>query len=190
MVEFSELMYDILKFSIATGLLVWAIKSIVKQFLDKDIESYKAELKREQIRFSKLHEERGIVMAELYEKLVSMVLAAELLFTPMESPGDPSREERGKQASDAINNFLVFSQKKEIYFDKNTCELLNEIRKRIRTSYIKFMVFRVHDKEDDIVPLVEKIKTWEECWKEIKYKIPELMEKLKNEFREILGVKL
>ena len=73
-------------------------KKIINNLLDKDIEKFKAQLqhqnnsaleslkaslKIEEIRFSKLHEEQAHVIAELYALIVTVYDRAKAYFNPM-----------------------------------------------------------------------------------------------------------
>ena len=69
-----DLLQKLGTFAIASGLLLWAIKSLVSQSLARDIEKFKADLRstsfEHETRFARLHETRAQIITELYKRLV------------------------------------------------------------------------------------------------------------------------
>ena len=94
-------------------------RSVFQSFLDKDLEKFKTELQRtateHQIVFSRLHEKRADVIAELYGLLVTATWEAQSFASPMEWVGEPDKktkfkEARGKESSPARHRLHPIAQ--------------------------------------------------------------------------------
>jgi hypothetical protein len=144
-VTFLQVLESVGKFAIATGLLVWLIRSIVTQLLSRDLEKYKGQLNtthaaeverlkadlraaafEHETRFSHLHEERGKVIAELYRRLAIADEEIHVMLVLLRS-GRNADEERRLKASDAMNSFRAYFDQHRCYFDRAFCELMNAL---------------------------------------------------------------
>lgn len=65
-----EVLQNLGIFTIGAGNVGYVPRFGIKQYFDTELKRYKAELDKEQARFSKLHDERAQVTAELYERFV------------------------------------------------------------------------------------------------------------------------
>ena len=143
---------------------------------------------KEKIKFSKLHEERAKVIKELYEKLVIFEESMKSLTSPMKFYGDMKEKEKLKMSREKGHEFEVYYRKNKIYFDKKICDILEEILKEMKYSQITFSVY---PDEIDATKINEPKEKWDErvsAWKRIVDKVPQLKEKLEEEFRIILVV--
>lgn len=189
------------------AVLGWLSKSLVSQLLAKDIEGFKATLKSEsevasqrlrhdlekatiehQVRFSKLHEKRADVIAELYGLLVQAYWDISSFTSPMEWEGEPKKQEKYATAMNASADFYRFFDKHKIYIPEKLCDQIDGFAQEMRGKAIGFGVYVQH--EDGALPdhvLKEKHEAWIGGWKYFKEQAPKARNALENEFRDILG---
>lgn len=189
------------------AVLGWLSKSLVSQLLAKDIEGYKASLKSEsdaalqqlrhnlekstiehQVRFSKLHEKRAEVIAELYGLLVQAYWDISSFASPMEWAGEPDKKEKYVTAMNASADFYRFFEKHKIYLPEVLCLQIDEFAQEMRKKAIGFGVYVKYD--DDKIPehtYEQKHHKWAEAWEYFDKHAPEARSALENELRNILG---
>lgn len=153
-----------------------------------EIEKYKAEIQLEseknKVQYSLLQTKRAEVVECLYEKLNKMDAAIKSYINIFQGAGDMPVEEKGKIAVKNGNEFIDYYFSHKIYFDKETCKLIEDINKRFRTAWIDFQY-------KDSVPK-EKVgyDLWLKAWKSVDEEIPILRERVEDSFRKLLGVNL
>ncbi len=100
------------------GIVGYLIKKLVSSRLEREADAFKTELKRNsdieierlksslqmsanehQIRFSKLHEKRAQVLADLYKLLVKATWETENFASPMEFSGEPDKRQKFKHGA-------------------------------------------------------------------------------------------
>lgn len=103
------------------GLLAYLGQSLIKNFLDKNIEVYKAQLKLEEIesterlkaalqvanaergvKFTNLHAKRAGVIAEVYGQLVEVKWAGNMATTPLKGNGGPTEQQALQKAEECF----------------------------------------------------------------------------------------
>jgi hypothetical protein len=106
-------------------------RSLVGNFLTKDIEKFKGDLQvaaiEHQIRFSKLHEKRAQVLADLYKLLVVATWETESFASPMEFSGEPDKGQKFRQALEAITAYFRFFDQHRIYLPEELCTSLQAL---------------------------------------------------------------
>lgn len=84
--------------AVLMGAVAWLIRSLVVHVLSEDLESFKTKLQsaalEHQVRFTRLHENRASIIAELYSKLVALHDSASSFVRWYPSVGDEERRER------------------------------------------------------------------------------------------------
>lgn len=177
--------------------VAWVAKSIVKHLLTKDIDNYKTRLKAEadrinfehQVRFSRLHEKRAAVIAELYKKLVEMIRASGSFVSPAQWSGEPSKQEKWKIAFKAIMDFHNYYDQHKIYFTPAVCVKLDLMFNKVFDPVNQFSFFVLYPEHVVGEVGAEKFETWRKAWTSIdKEDVPEARKALEQDFREILGV--
>src|SRR5947208_2204142 len=107
--------------------LGYLFRSLLSQLLTKDVEKFKAELKanadvsierlksalqmaavEHQVRFSKLHEKRALVVADLYELFVTAYWAAHTYHQWFISAAGPGEEEQATEAWQSLHKAYRF----------------------------------------------------------------------------------
>jgi len=185
-----DLITNLLYFIIGTGIIGWLIRSIIKTWLDKDIEKYKWKLNRESVRFSKLYSERARIIRDLYYKLFDFEQAMSSFVSPVQWAGERPMKEKRKIAAETGNEFRDYYKRNKIYLSEKVSEILEKIDKIFIESWIDFTTFEIYDQDSRVLKPTEKMKKWIEVWDKIRLDIPILRTQLEKEFRQILGVEV
>ena len=192
------------------AVLGWLAKSLVERLLTRDIEAFKARLTADsqatadrlrhelhllsvehQIRFSKLHERRAEVIAELYARLVDAYWAAQSFVAIAEWSGEPRKKDKYTAAMNQTANFYRYFDKHRIYLPEPTCALLEEFVKNMRTQASGFGVY-VAFADEQVLPTstaVARLDAWRKAWEYFENEVPKARAALEHELRGILGAK-
>ena len=182
-------------------------KSLLDKLIARDTKAFEAELKAKsdttieklksdlqirsiehQVRFSRLHEKRAAVIADVYAHLVETLWEAESFLSPMEWVGEPSKVEKHRVAMNKLVDFFRFFDKHRIYLPEPLCESLQAIAMRVRSHVIEFGVYtRLNDQSLNEHTREQKEKAWNTGWEAIKNDIPRARKELEDEFRKLLG---
>lgn len=167
-------------------------ESDLKAKSDATIEHLKNELQlrtiEHQVRFSRLHEKRAAVIADLYGYLVEGLWAAESFLSPMEWVGEPNKKEKHQQAMNQLVELYRYFDKNRIYLPPELCGSLEALVKNVRSQVIKFGVWvKYEDYQLTENSHRQKEEAWNSGWDAIKNQVPEARESLENEFRSLLG---
>jgi len=167
-------------------------ESDLKAKSDATIEHLKNELQlnaiEHQVKFSRLHEKRANVIAELYAHLVEMLWEAESFLSPMEWAGEPKKDEKHRSAMTKVIEFYRFFDKHRIYLPEDVCQSLEKLLMDVRSHVIHFGVYvKYHDSSINDRTREDKSKAWTEGWDAIKNQVPFARQQLENEFRLLLG---
>jgi hypothetical protein len=158
--------------------------------LDEKLEWFKSELsiisKRYEITFSKLHQTRADVIAELYEKLIdakrAIVKFTNLYATTVDSisQGNKMAETmmRGlkKEAQDSVTVLMEYSDRKKIYFPH---EITNLIR-----DFTHTLMMQLFADEHTVVGL----DAWYDNRDKLESEMEIVIHYIEVEFKEMLGV--
>lgn len=196
-------MTNIINFLIASGFFTLLLGYLGRRFIDnyfeKGIEKYKADLEKlkieHQVRFSKLHENRALVIKDLFSKLADVEKSMGSFVAIFEPAGQPSKEDKGKLAAADFNELLDYFRRNEIYFADDISTLTYRIIDEIRDAWFAFTMYPSYKKTEQIyfdaeMAKVEKesLMKWVEAWKKITNDLPPLKNKLKKELQVLLGV--
>lgn len=186
----------------ASAAFVFLAKILSKHLLSMDLERFKADLKannekelerlradlriaafQQETTFARLHEKRAEVIAELYSKLVAVHGSMSNLLNPLELDGGTGRKEREKKAADAGNDFAIYYNTHQIYFEEPLCDLL----KRFNTDMVKAWVIHSHN------PTTGQggQDHWDmrtEAWRHLDQQVPLIRKEIEATFRKLLGL--
>lgn len=185
----------------------WLTKSIISHFLSKDVENYKLALKattdlrieefrsslrmrayEHEVRFSRLHERRAEIVAELYSKLADAVNATADFVSIIEWLGAPSKEHKYRIAMEKIVEFFSYFDSKRIFLSAELCLQIENFVDKIRDPAIEFSEY-MNDTRQDPELGKEKRVVWSKVWKSVtREDVPQARKALETEFRNILGV--
>ncbi len=189
------------------AVLGFAGKSLLEKLITRDTIRFEADLQAKaeaaierlksdlqiqtidhQERFSRLHEKRATVVAELYGHLVEALWEAESFLSPMEWAGEPNKEQKHRVAMDKLVDLFRFFDKHRIYIPAELGASLEKLFMDVRSHVIKFGVF-VKYTEPHINDHTRKQKeqAWNDGWDAIKNHIPLARQQLEAELRKLLG---
>lgn len=159
---------------------------------DAAIEQLRSDLQirsvEHQVRFSRLHEKRATVIAELYGYLVETLWEAESFLSPMEFVGEPNKQEKHRIAMNKLVDFFRYFDKHRIYLPEEICASLEALALKVRSHVIAFGVYvGYHDQSLDNYTREQKEKALLEGWDAIKNQVPQARKLLEEEFRTLLG---
>ena len=163
----------------------------LKAKADIAIETLKSDLElkaiEHQVRFSKLHERRAEVIAELYGYLVEALWAAESFLSPIEWAGEPKKEEKHVSAMNKLVDLYRYFDKNRIYLPPEICASLEKLVTDVRGHVIHFGVYveRNYGNADHVAK--EKNAAWDEGWRAIKDQVPNARAALEAQLRALLG---
>ena len=194
---------------IVSGLIVWLIKQLGQNYinrnfkayeielktkannyrleLDKNLESHKSELNILYNKASRLHEERLRILSKLYKKIVILDRTMQEMTAFMKQvfeDAEKEEKERIKQAGYAYDDFFTFYIENKIFFSKKLTELLDQLRDKYFDSYMDY-TFRHRYSFTDFKFNHEQSKKASETVRE---HIPPIKEEIEIEFRDLIGV--
>jgi hypothetical protein len=141
-----------------------------------------------QVRFSRLHDERAAVIAELYGHLVEALWEAESFLSPMEWVGEPDKKEKHKTAMKKLVDLYRYFDKHRIYLPPALCTSLEKLVIDVRSHVSLFGTYvRIDEISLSDSTYEEKQKAWDSGWDAIKNQIPLARQSLESEFRSLLG---
>lgn len=183
----------------------WLLKSLISQFLSKDIENHKTKLQynseielakfrkeiektafEHQVQFSKLHDKRGEVLADFYKLLAESVWITRSLASPLEWAGEPTKNEKYAEAMNKLGEFFRFFDQHRIYFPEKLNCLIDKFIDKLRSPTIELGVY-FSIKNPNVNTLKEKMGVWDKAWRSAENDIPKARKELEREFRIILG---
>ena len=170
------------------------LKFQLKSESDVAMERLKSELQirtiEHQVRFSRLHEKRAEIIAELYKNLVNALVETESFMAPFQMAGEPDRKDKYKTAWSALVELNIFFNNNRIYLPQQQCRQLDTLINNLRNMLIKNGSFL--RQEDSMLTHEQhnkKYETWDASWNEIKTEIATAKASLEDEFRSLLGEK-
>ena len=186
----------------------WLARSLIGQFLSKDLERFKSELssataasvertkhelqlaaQERNLLLTKLHEKRASVIAELYGLLVEAHWAAQDFASPMERAGEPNKSEKYATALNKAADFYRFFDKNRIYLPKDLCSNLEEFLKAMRNEVIGFGVYLTREEEHmSESAIVKKHNAWGNASTYFDKVAPKTRDLLEAELRRLIGV--
>lgn len=175
-----------------TTIIATAIGAIFGLFRDKRFADYKADLERRDFehrtRFSKLHERRAEIIAELYQRMVNThrLIRYESFPIPtfVDEDGEEIKGEPIDRAFQAYIDFDYFFDENRIYFTKEQCTMLDGLSRLMSKGS---MATRPRQKYITDPEVIEFVNTQ---LKEALTEIPQVLESLEDTFRKLLGIEL
>lgn len=162
-----------------------ALKASIKSENDKEIENLKAflsiESARQNVIFTKLHEQRAEVIAEVYARLIDTTSKLKTYMSAFEPAGIAPKSERRAAFGTAYNNFSEYYHSKAIFLPKDTSEGIAKLQSELKSSGIVFM----HAVE---TPENRDFSKWIEIGEKVENIASSVIPELEAEFRKILGV--
>ncbi len=170
------------------AIVAWVVRSIINHYLTKDVEKYRDALKAESFKFSRLHEKRGEVMAQLYANLDELVKATYSFVNLAEWTGEPNKDEKRKMAGEALRKFQDQFDKNRIYFSGSLCDRIDKFVREFTRPAAKYALYLTMSKDSDDSVRKERDEAWFSAYDKMEKDVPEMRKAIENEFRSLLGV--
>lgn len=158
MIDWSAVLATVLSSTTIALALGWLVKSLISQFLARDIEGYKAriqadydrelegfraELKRvafeRETRFARLHERRAEIIAELYGYLVKVEAAASNLAStatmPWNEPKPGYIEPSLEELKQDLETFQDYFARNRIFFSEELCNTVENFQTPVQLAH-------------------------------------------------------
>jgi hypothetical protein len=182
----------------------WLAKKIIDIRLNKYLEQYKSELKREsdleleqlksklqssikerEITVTWLHQKRANAIEGLYSSMVELHDSVRVVLDIL-SPRDP--HDIRKYTQEAYEKIrLTYSTylRARIFLSHETCKKVEEVLDSLQDPLTTYYVYLGNYDDDELHSLID-VK--ERSWKELRVKVTPAMKELESEFRTVLGV--
>jgi hypothetical protein len=194
--------------AVCVGAAAWLIRTVITHQLARDTKLFETQLKANAdaeierlknslqmaalehgVRFSKLHERRAEVIAELYKRFVVALQIAERFVLSGAHRDQPERQEEFTATVNGLFEFYQYLETNRIYLPGGTCVLLDKFVQVVREPLNAFGVYgsiknpnqQTLKEEYDVL-----IKALDAFYKDDG--IPAIRKDLEAEFRAILGV--
>jgi hypothetical protein len=203
---FAEIITAIGGSAVLFGAMAWLVRSAINHFLSKDLEKFKLNLQREtqqelmrlqsslqlvalehQIRFSKLHERRAQIIAELYSRVVELYRAASTFVRLYQSLDEAKNRENIKSLWTAADKFINYFDKHRIYFNENTCTTIDSFNEALSKACSN-LIFFIQDASALNLTSGHIWNEWSKAMTLMEGDVPKIRKSLEGSFREILGV--
>lgn len=181
-------------------LIVALVKMLSSHLLARDLERFKSDLTKshdhalEQLRadlhiqafereitFSRLHDKRVKVIAELYKRISVVNLLMNQLISNIDVKDGPALREEADSAAKAGDDFLQYYLQHQIYFDEALCDQLQAFNITVFDAWSKFgMSNLILDVEAQKEVRVLALKT-------ISEDVPKVRREIEQAFRKMLG---
>lgn len=150
--------------------------------ITRKVEEVKAEFIKvsceHQIRFSKLHEKRAEIIAELYSRLYDFYWAVCAFLRDFHKTKHDEKD--FKKLDDKSYEFTDYFHKHRIYFNENICSKIDEL---INALYSAYVPLENRDRNDKHLK-----QDWNKCAEIVRKQYPKIKESLESDFKKILGV--
>lgn len=199
------MLQEIIKYFISVGFVTGAIVYLFKTFFEKWIENKKVEHQQElqlqleafriekeeiseqnKVRFSRLHEEKLIVIKELYKQIVDINVVADIYikkameFAKVRGTNYDSKfYEEQEFALSVLKDYTLYSERNMIYFEEEFAKELQSFNDIVHMM-MRVVSFTIENKlefkskDDEVIENYRRI-------------MPLIKKGLEKRFREILG---
>ena len=203
---FKEIITAIGGSAVLFAAMAWLTRSVIIHFLSRDLEKFKLKLQEEsqlelirlqsslqlvefehQIRFSKLHERRAEIIADLYSKAVELHRRASTFVRLYQSLDEDKNKENTKDLWKAADEFRNYFDKHRIYFNKDTCTTIDSFNEALSQASSN-LIFFIQNAPPLNLTTDQIWDEWNKSMTLIEDNVPKMKESLEKSFREILGV--
>lgn len=218
----------IIKFFLSSSLIIAGVvyfaKFVLNKFVElrmekyknsllKDTESFRFNLNSEaekfrhtlntasiehQIRYSKLYEERGQIIKEIYNLLLNLENALADLTTIYQGPEWITDTLRDEKAKESIHNLRNHLERNRIFFSVDLCGKIESIIKSSQKITIEMIMAKKTEQRNENynrrgIPtsqedLLKPTNTWNELDEQVQNEIKSARLNLAHEFRGLIGV--
>ncbi len=195
-----------------SGIFIFSIQGIINLFLNRNIESYKNEMNKDNqnaiqaltltlesfksdlsltlAKQSKLYEHRLTVVSDLYQKIINLHQKMSEMTVKMRIVSGTSAEieadelKRIKDAGDSYNDFLNFYLRNKLYFSPDTCEKIGNIQNEYKGVFHDYTLSRRTG-----LPLSKSlIEQMSKTSDTVENVIAPILTQIESDFRQLLGI--
>lgn len=163
----------------------WRYNQSYKAKLDKDIESFKADLRaaafEREVKLTALHTNRAMVLTKLAGLLADSEQELKNLTFPITFSGMPSRQDRFAKYFRAFGFFRKYFRRHRIYLSQEVCDRVDAVIEAFIESHVEFEAGVLEPSNPDH-------KAWIKASKLATEEIPKIRTNIEKEFRTLLGV--
>jgi hypothetical protein len=199
--KWNEILTSLGVITIISGLITWLIKQLAQRLIDGNLRAYESELshKLEQYKSelnvstqkaTKLHDKRLDKIQEFYSLLVEFHIDLNQLILVKNITGKTDDEVKQMKIDDVKKMYesgyqlSMFYQKNKLYFNKLTCDSIDELLKTMRACQFDLSIqYQWLNLSIDL-----QMKSFEQAKEKLETIIPKLKGELEDNFRNILGV--
>lgn len=192
--------------TVLVGASAWLIKTVITQKLATEAEVFKNRIQADanieierlksslqivaterQVRFTKLHETRAEVIAELYKKLAGLHRKGELFVTTRENNPDPAKDEEFLKLVNEMLEFQQYYDEHQIYLPLPVCQSLESLSSDITGKILTAGIYgRIQHPSEHTMQ--KSADAFTRAYAAFDEKIPAARKALESEFRKMLGV--
>jgi hypothetical protein len=187
--QWLDLLKTVLPDTVLIAAVAWLSKAITTHRLSRDIERFRSDLvieaHRDNTVFSRLHERRAEIIAELYAALVAAEAAVRQYLNPMGAPTPPAGQTLAEVALTAMWHLQGTAESKKIWFAPDTAAKVDAIVATLRQAWNMGASGQRYE-----YPKESTLKMIEAAWNTVFEKVPALRAALETEFRDRLAVEL
>jgi len=188
-----------------TGVIIaavsWLAKKLVSEAMARDTEKFRIELKatadsqierqknelrmlalEHQVRFSKLHEKRAEVIAQLYKFMNETNWAAQNFVY-----GDASDRKKAECARSKAIELREFFELHKLYLPNSVCIVLDQFIKKLSLLISIIKAFWIDVEFPNERMMLERNEKMLEAVKALETDLPRMQDLLETEFRKLLG---
>jgi len=160
------------------------------------IEPLKADLRaaaaQREHQYRIIQEKRADIVAAAYSLLVQARRKVADYIDPVEISPGPTKEELAKPAFEAVGEFLSYFDGHRIYFTEYQCNSVDAFLKELRKAGHLFRIYYIPGERMRNATkrqLEDMFDKWPEIAEKFAQNVPRLEAAIREQFREILGVK-
>lgn len=205
-INWQEIFTTVGSTAVIVGAGTFLTKSLINQFLTRDVEKFKARLQADaameieklknslqmvtvehQVRFSKLHEKRAEIIADLYVRLVRAERDAIDIVGAVSWDYD-KRQVEFEAIHQKLVDLIVFVAQNRIYLPEPVCERLQNFFVTAKLNVMQMSAWAPPvERSPDPTRYEEEIQGFREIFLAGQAEIPAARKALESEFRMILG---
>lgn len=180
----------------------WLIRKLFENQFARDAEKFRSQLTRdaasfqnnlaieahrENTRFSRLHEQRALVIAEVYGLFVKAERAVGDMVKVFQFSGEPSHLEKANNSAHALTDLQGRWDAARIWFTEDTCKKADAVMEELRAIHNRFNIFVLDLSTGK--PRSQASEQWHQMSERVnKVTVPPLKKALEDDFRSMLGV--
>jgi hypothetical protein len=191
-----SLLETILAAILASGawliLLTFLGKSLIANWLSKDVEQLKGRIAAQniekQIVLSRINEKRAEAISQIYLGLMSYVDDAKKFVHQAEHVDEEKRDELLNSISDSANYFREIYRSNHLYLSKTTCKNIQTVFREAQIPVHQYIFALGTYVSQGEAAKESYVKEFHSAFVSFADKIPPILEDLESQFRELLGV--